>query len=105
MAWRAADSLAVHSFLRIARDEAMPHHSAISRTRRLIDADTHREVFQLPRAVSRWIASSVPRPARQACLLNILAKLSVPSDGARGLGEPLVDAVKYVYFADVATYS
>jgi len=36
----------VHSFLRIALDEAMPDHSTISRTRRLIDADTHREVFQ-----------------------------------------------------------
>jgi transposase len=46
IAWRAADSLAVHSFLRIGLDQAMPDHSTISRTRRLIDADTHREVFQ-----------------------------------------------------------
>lgn len=46
IAWRAADSLAVHSFLRIGLDEAMPDHSTISRTRRLIDAESHREVFQ-----------------------------------------------------------
>jgi len=46
IAWRAADSLAVHSFLRIGLDEAMPDHSTISRTRRLIDGETHREVFQ-----------------------------------------------------------
>jgi hypothetical protein len=51
--------------------------------------------------LSQWIASPVPRPARQACLLNILAKLSVPFDEARGLGGPLTDAVEYIYFADV----
>ena len=45
MAWRAADSLALRSFLRIGLDEAPPDHSTISRTRRLIDVETHREVF------------------------------------------------------------
>jgi transposase len=45
MAWRAADSLAIRSFLRLSADEAGPDHSTISRTRRLIDVETHREVF------------------------------------------------------------
>lgn len=45
MAWRAADSLALRSFLRIGLDGVPPDHSTISRTRRLIDVETHREVF------------------------------------------------------------
>ncbi len=45
MAWRATDSLAVRSFLRLAVDEAPPDHSTIARTRRLIDLETHRAVF------------------------------------------------------------
>ncbi len=45
MAWRAADSLALRSFLRIGLNEAPPDHSTISRTRRLLDVETHREVF------------------------------------------------------------
>jgi transposase len=45
IAWRATDSLAVRSFLRLALDEAPPDHSTISRTRRLIDLETHRAVF------------------------------------------------------------
>jgi transposase len=45
IAWRATDSLAVRSFLRLGVDEAAPDHSTISRTRRLIDLETHREVF------------------------------------------------------------
>ena len=45
MAWRAADSLAVRSFLGLGLEEQAPDHSTISRTRRLIDVETHREVF------------------------------------------------------------
>jgi transposase len=45
IAWRASDSLAIRSFLRLPVDEDPPDHSTISRTRRLIDLDTHREVF------------------------------------------------------------
>jgi transposase len=45
MAWRAADSLAIRAFLRIALDETAPDHSTISRTRRLMDVETHRLVF------------------------------------------------------------
>ena len=45
IAWRVADSLALRHFVGIALDEHTPDHSTISRTRRLIDLETHREVF------------------------------------------------------------
>ena len=45
MAWRAADSSGVRSFLGLGLTEAAADHSTISRTRRLIDLDTHRTVF------------------------------------------------------------
>ena len=45
IAWRATDSLAIRGFLRLPLDEAPPDHSTISRTRRLIDLETHRAVF------------------------------------------------------------
>src|SRR5271165_1851258 len=45
IAWRAADSLGLRQFLRIALDEDTPDHSTISRTQRLIDLETHRKVF------------------------------------------------------------
>src|ERR1700678_242804 len=45
ISWRMADSLALRSFLRISLTEWTPDHSTISRTRRLIDVETHREVF------------------------------------------------------------
>jgi len=45
IAWRLADSLALRRFLGIALDEATPDHSTISRTRRLIDLETHERVF------------------------------------------------------------
>jgi transposase len=45
IAWRAADSLAVRSFVGLGFDALAPDHSTISRTRRLIDVETHRVVF------------------------------------------------------------
>ena len=45
LAWRIADSLALRRFLAIELDEQVPDHSTISRTRRLIDVETHRAVF------------------------------------------------------------
>src|SRR4051794_2419924 len=46
IAWRVADSLGLRQFLRIGLDEDTPNHSTISRTRRLIDVETHAKVFQ-----------------------------------------------------------
>jgi transposase len=45
MAWRTADSLALRGFLGLGLDDVPPEHSTISRTRRLIDVETHRAVF------------------------------------------------------------
>ena len=45
IAWRLADSLALRQFLQIGLDERTPDHSTISRTRRLIDLETHHKVF------------------------------------------------------------
>ena len=45
IAWRLADSLALRRFVGIALDEYTPDHSTISRTRRLIDLETHASVF------------------------------------------------------------
>jgi len=46
IAWRASDSISIRSFVRIALDESVPDHSTISRTRRLMDVETHQAVFQ-----------------------------------------------------------
>ena len=45
IAWRTADSLALRGFLGLGLDEAPPEHTTLSRTRRLIDLETHRAVF------------------------------------------------------------
>jgi transposase len=45
IAWRLADSLALRQFVRIGITEQTPDHSTISRTRRLMDVETHGEVF------------------------------------------------------------
>jgi transposase len=48
IAWRAADSLGLRRFLGVGLNEQPPDHSTISRTRRLIDVETHQAVF-------RWV--------------------------------------------------
>ena len=71
IAWRAADSLALRSFLGVGLNEMPPAHSTISHTRRLIDVETHQAVF---RGVLQLLAekgllkaktlASTPRPWR-----------------------------------------
>jgi transposase len=46
IAWRCSDSLSLRSFVGYRLEEMSTEHSTISRTRRLIDLETHREVFQ-----------------------------------------------------------
>jgi transposase len=48
IAWRAADALALRNFLGVGLNEMPPDHSTISRTRRLIEVETHQAVF-------RWV--------------------------------------------------
>ena len=43
--WRVADSMSVRAFMEYDPEEAPPDHSTLSRTRRLIDVETHRAVF------------------------------------------------------------
>lgn len=45
IAWRAADSMSLRRFLGLSLDKNPPDHSTISRTRRLIDLETHKQVF------------------------------------------------------------
>lgn len=45
IAWRAGDSLAIRAFVGIGLHENAPDYSTISRTRRLIHLETHRQVF------------------------------------------------------------
>ena len=45
MAWRCADSLSLREFLGAGLTGAVPDYSTVSRTRRLIDLETHAEVF------------------------------------------------------------
>ena len=42
--WRVADSLSLRQFLRYGMNEATPDHVTVSRTRRLMDEQTHRRV-------------------------------------------------------------
>jgi transposase len=45
IAWRVADSIGMREFLGYALTDATPDHSTVSRNRRLIDLQTHQEVF------------------------------------------------------------
>ena len=45
IAWRVSDSLSLRSFLDLEVTEAAPDHSTLSRTRRLIDVETHVSVL------------------------------------------------------------
>ncbi len=72
IAWRTADSLALRGFLGLGLDEAPPEHSTISRTRRLIDVETHRAVFT-------WILQVLaPADLSRATPLGLMPRRSRP---------------------------
>ena len=48
-----------------------------------------------------WLKSPIPRAARKACTLNVLAKMRVPVAPAMGFTDPLIGALNFLYFADV----
>jgi transposase len=66
IAWGAADSLGVRAFLGLALTEAAPDHSTISRTRRLIDLDTHRTVFT-------WVLRVLPVSLHDSILAVLIS--------------------------------
>jgi len=45
IAWRCQDSLSLRNFLGYVLTQKTPDHVTVSRTRRLLDVETHREVF------------------------------------------------------------
>src|SRR5207247_4871680 len=45
IAWRCADSISLKSFLGYGLTDDTPDHTTVSRTRRLIDLETHGRVF------------------------------------------------------------
>ena len=45
IAWRCGDSLSLRNFLGVGLEGDVPDHSTVSRTRRLIDVETHASVF------------------------------------------------------------
>ena len=59
IAWRTADSLALRGFLGLGLEEPPPEHSTISRTRRLIDLETHRAINR-----HRWCPVTVSSRGR-----------------------------------------
>ncbi|HEY3619200.1 MAG TPA: transposase, partial [Candidatus Sulfotelmatobacter sp.] len=52
--WRLADSLTLREFLSTGLDERTPDHVTVSRTRRLIDAKVHQEIFA-------WVLEQIAR--------------------------------------------
>ena len=54
IAWRVADSLSLRSFLDLELTESAPDHSTLSRTRRLIDVETHDAPQLLPEEPSSF---------------------------------------------------
>jgi transposase len=54
IAWRVADSLSLRDFLGLGLGTEPPDHSTISRTRRLVDLESHQAVF-------RWVLQLLAR--------------------------------------------
>jgi transposase len=54
IAWRVADSLSLRQFLGYGIDENTPDHVTISRTRRLVEANTHKLIFD-------WVLEQLAR--------------------------------------------
>jgi transposase len=79
IAWRATDSLAIRSFLRLPVDEPPPDHSTISRTRRLIDLETRT-------AADRLCANHGGQPKRHRAPLERL----IPARPRRNGGQKQV---------------
>ena len=72
IAWRVADSLSLRHFLGYELDQRTPDHSSVSRTRRLMDYQTHQEVFD-------WV-------------LKVLAKAKLLKGKTLGVDATMLDA-------------
>jgi transposase len=74
IAWRAADSFALREFLGLVLPEGPPDHSTISRTRRLIDLETHEAVFtwMLQRLADKTVGIDATTLEANAALRSIV---------------------------------
>src|SRR5215469_13383962 len=87
MAWRAGDSLGLRKFLSLRVEEMVPDHSTISRTRRLIDVETHQ-------AVLRWVLGLLAEKAEHAVDLETGAVVAVTvSGGAAGDTQTILETL------------
>src|SRR6266542_464594 len=105
-AWRAADSLAIRSFLDLEIDEGAPDHTTISRTRRLIDVTTLEANAAMRSIVRRDTgasydeflkglakASGIKTPTREALArLDRRRKKKASNDDWTSPSEPFQDA-------------
>ena len=82
IAWQLADSLGLRRFVGIGLEEGTPDHTTISRTRRLIDVEAHREVFGWVLGVladrgmvkGKWIAIDATTLEANAAMRSIVRR-------------------------------
>jgi transposase len=96
VAWRAADSLTLRDFHGLALHDAPPDHSTISRTRRLIDSETHQQVFTWVLDTRRAACggrtcgvrtTSSNDDARRAAAIRCAVEMEAGADQLRGRGK------------------
>ena len=86
IAWRVSDSLSLRSFLDLDLREAAPDHSTLSRTRRRIDEETHKNVFTW--VLERAAEADLVRGKKISIEATTLeAKAAMRSIARRGTGE------------------
>lgn len=97
IAWRVNDSLSLREFVGIPMGDQAPDHSTISRTRRLLDLATHREVFNwvlgvlADQSVLKGKTVGVDATTLEA---NAAMRSIVRRDDGRGYQEFLTDLAK-----------
>ena len=97
IAWRMTDSLSLREFLGLAMAESPPDHSTISRTRRLIDVETHQAVFRwvLQRLAQEGLLKGKTLGVDSTTLeANAALRSIVRRDDFRGYQEFLTDLAK-----------
>lgn len=97
IAWRTADSLALREFLGLRVSESPPDHSTISRTRRLIDVETHEAVFSwvLKRIAAAGLLKGKTIGIDSTTLeANAALRSIVRRDGEQGYEEFLIELAK-----------
>ena len=92
IAWRVADSMSLRAFLDLDPEETPPNHSTLSRTRRRIDVETHREVFTW--VLARLAEAGLVRGKTIGIDATTLEATRLCAAGAPGHGEDYETFVK-----------